>query len=278
MNDRPSGIGWIALALGTLLLGGCSYWSGGSRLSGEALAPCTGSGSMFASLLPLTIPQNQEDYDRMRRDGRAPMSIQQAAQLYHQTVGGVIDAHMELHTNKASVCQETPANAGASGPLSALAASLPPWKSETRKNALMEREMHGVLLEYLRIYQCSLLEYKDAAYEPAISWWYTQQNLTVVSDEYVDSISRENALTAAGEIQRLVDREAGIARTALQRTLAFVGGVDRLHAGDVDFECVRRASMDLRNVMGLLSEALSCSAKALDARGSLREPKSPDEE
>jgi hypothetical protein len=40
----------------------------------------------------------------------------------------------------------------------------------------------------------------------------------------------------------------------------------------VDFECVRRASLDLRNVLGLLSEALSCAGRALDAKSSLRDP------
>lgn len=300
MNRKPSSrIGAAVLLLGVLLLGGkvLADWTDEARVTGERGAPCTMSGSMFARLRPERIPEDEEEFAAMQRCGELeeerpqegtpeyaeleackaddmlpPLSVLRATRLYDAYVGAVIQAHMQLHTQKTDSCKENPPFSPATGALRALAAELPPWKSEMRVLTLTEQQMTGVLLEYMRVYKCSLFEYAEAAQSPAVVWWFAADHLTdEPGEEYVDDITAY-ATSAPLAINRLVNREIATAEEAMERTIAFVGGIDRLHAGDVDFECVRRASLDLRNVLGLLSEALSCAARSLDAKSSLRDP------
>jgi hypothetical protein len=297
-KKRHSRIGVIALLVGILLLGGkvLADFTDDARVTGERLAPCTSSGTMFARLIPENLPKDQADYDHIRRcgeleqeqpqegtpeydelqqcirDKKMPaMTVNDAAALYHAAVSAVVSAHMNLHTQKTDSCKETAPFKPATPALSGLAGQLPPWQSEERLGTLTEQQMTGVLLEYLRVYKCSLFEYDQNRFASDEIWWYAQKNMVDDANEYLPD-SNPYQDTAPVEIDLLVNRESWLASEAMQRTVAFLGGVDRLHAGDVDFECVRRASLDLRNVLGLLSEALSCAGRALDAKSSLRDP------
>ncbi len=65
------------------------------------------------------------------------------------------------------------------------------------------------------------------------------------------------------------------ARPTLERTLSIIGGLDRLNLLKLDIECLRRASLDLRNTLGLVAEAASCMPRSWDVRGSLRDMATP---
>ena len=65
--------------------------------------------------------------------------------------------------------------------------------------------------------------------------------------------------------------EVALARPTLHRTLSLIGGIDRLRPVDSSFECLQRASLDIRNILGLTAEVTSCLPRILDTRGSLRD-------
>lgn len=251
MNSRTL----IAGALTASLLAGCAQTE---RETGDILRlpPCTGTAGVFASQLD-TLPST-----------------------YHGIVAGVIDSHMrqlESTTTTPFQCtartyremlRPTPA-------LRSLADRLPEW-GPSRAATLSEADMASVLLEYLRTYECALLErgqfLKLFVLQERAEREERPDGTTV---QFMDrgDLTREEARQEA-----LILRELNVSRPALERTLSVIGGFDRMRPLTVEIECLKRASLDLRNGLGLTAEAASCMPKIWDARGSLRDlPEDEDE-
>jgi hypothetical protein len=87
------------------------------------------------------------------------------------------------------------------------------------------------------------------------------------------SLGKFNDATASDA--QLIAKERRIARPVLQRTLQLIGGMDRLEPLGVDIECLKRTSLDIRNSLGLISQAASCLTRIEDTQGSLRDQPSP---
>lgn len=231
------------------MLASCSniFTSPNTGTDTQALASCTGVGSMFEK-----IP-----FDDWAKD-------------YHSTVAQVVEAHMDSLNNTAKLPLTCTAPDYASmvrptGPLHDLAAELSPWKDDAQKlQALSETEIGPVLDEYLRVYECALNERKNFL---QIRVQQSQNG----GNDYSNSIevARQSAI---------IDHQLALARMALDRTLQIVGGADRLRPLALDIECLKRTSLDIRNILGLVSQVSACLPRIRDARGSLRDlpdPSSP---
>ncbi len=244
----------VAGALVATLLIGCGTIESDAGNDALKLPPCAGMENVFTSQLD-TLPGT-----------------------YHGTVASVLNAHMRQLASSATApllctAQTFEAVLRPTPELRALARQLPEW-GPSRDAALSEADMAPVLLEYLRVYECAL--------------WQRERFLrTFVINEKAATEERPGAtplrvidrddLTQEEARQRaLITRELNVSRPTLERTLAVVGGIGRLQPLTVEIECLKRASLDLRNGLGLAAEAASCLPKILDARGTLRDL--PDDE
>jgi hypothetical protein len=179
--------------------------------------------------------------------------------LYHRQVDAVIEAHMKLMQNigkEPMKCTEKDytARVPATGPLRETASMIPAW--EDRLGELNESDMQTVLLEFLRVYECSMDE--DLLFLPVT----LSKGATIPRGQYTDQLA---------DVRAKVEQEKKIARESLNRTLSLVSGFDRLQPLTLDIECLKRSSLDLRNILGLASDASSCLPRVWDTKGSLRD-------
>ncbi len=246
MNRKTVAMG----AAYAMLLTGCGLAEPDPSNSILKLPPCTGEDTVFASL-----------------------AIESASNVYHSTIARVVDAHFEqissIHTRPLQcTANDYRGLLQPSSELQQLADQLPEW-GPSRGAELSEADLSSVLLEYLRVYECSLFQRRKFL-EPTIvkemgTPWETPTGTKMVS-------MNAGAQTQEASRQRgIIQSELATARPTLERTLAFIGGIDRLRPLAAELECLKRASLDLRNATGLISEAASCMPKIWDSRGSLRD-------
>lgn len=206
----------------------------------ERLAPCAADGSPFADL---------------------PFREWEA--YYHERVQEVIEAHMDSLTKTTTLPLQCTAESyadlvPASGPLRQLASTLPAYRDGAAD--LTEVDMAPVLLEFLRVYECSMKQREEylSVYVPREESSGRTMNLG-------------DFFEVKAEQKKIMEEEMRVSRLALERTLGLVGGYDRLRPLTLDIECIKRASLDLRNVLGLAADASACLPRAWDTHGSLRE-------
>lgn len=227
------------------LLSGCVSAPDWQWAGGEQLTSCTGKGGPFEKT-----------------------DMEKWPDTYHGTVSKVIEAHMKKFENLSTtdiICtaEDYPSMFKASTELQGLASTLEPWKNRT----VSELELAPVLLEYLRVYECSLEEKRY--------FLTTAQKSSSSSSSKGPQIGIGKFVDEKTEDGIFINRELATSRPILERTLSIVGGLDRLKPLAMDIECLKRASIDLRNGMGLIAEAAACMPRAIDARGSLRDLAKP---
>lgn len=170
---------------------------------------------------------------------------------YYQLVDSVVEAHWESIKNigqQPLSCLSPDSALPPTTELKSLAGRLPPWQREPSllKN-LSETDMGTVLLEFLREYECVLHEQEDML----------PVRYFIFDDEF-------------GELSKMIEGELRLSRPGLERTLRTLSGFDRLQPLLAEIECLKRASLDLRNVLGLAAEAGSCLPKIEDGHTSIR--------
>lgn len=244
MSKRSAIVGMLA----TLLLAGCSAVQSELNATTGTLPACSDKGTPLEHLSFNDLPTT-----------------------YHATVSAVIDAHVASLGSIATMPLACTADTyrtllRPTEPLRALANGLPEWGPG---RDVSEADMSSVLLEYLRVYECSLA--RRSQFLPIDV--HTEQGLTeTLSDGSTHTVMRQGELTEESARQgEVIARELRTARPALERTLALIGTIDRLRPLSTEVECLKRASLDLRNALGLTAEAASCMPKIWDARGSLRD-------
>jgi hypothetical protein len=214
-----------------LVLAGCE--AGVGRVESLRLSPCSAEGSVFAE-------RDFTEWKNVYHD-----AVNAAVESHMQTMRGVTDQPIACTAeNYASVLPPSSA-------LRSIGTMLPAWKD--RLDELHESEMSAVLLEFLRVYECSMNEYLETF---AIS---DRSNMT------------GTLLEQQGRVSNTIRNEEAIAREALIRTLSLTGGFDRLQPLNIDIECLKRASLDVRNTVGLAADVASCMPRSWDIKGSLRD-------
>jgi hypothetical protein len=180
---------------------------------------------------------------------------------YDDNVNEILKAHT---TDRVIQCTEV-ANGQPSGKLQEVASQLPPWSSPERLRSLSEDDMSAVLMEQLRVYQCRLRE--QLAFR-----WVKDDIGDLTRAGILDSsrVSLGTEWIAYSAQNAWVKQEFQEAPLALLRTLKFIEGEDRLRPLDDSLECLARASLDIRNTLGLAAEVSACLPRVWDARGTLR--------
>lgn len=200
-------------------------------------------------------------------DADNKLSFDQWSETYHRDVDGVVNAHMNAIRRATKdnplkctaqtlqgLLQPTPV-------LGALAETLPPWKHPVYRKNLSEADIGSVLLEYVRVYECALKEREK----------FLTEEIRKDKDREKESINFSQLLIQKQKEQTQIGDELVAARAALNRTLTIIGSLDRLRPITLELECIMRASLDLRNALGLAADTTACLPRIWDARGSLRD-------
>ena len=274
-----------------LLLGFCTMQRLGSPVEQSnqpPMAPCSAEGSVFGALpyeldrdvssSPITnippefdilcVQQAVLEANGIWETQPSLAVVDVWPRVFHQCVRTVINAH-----RMASKAQDampglsclTDDEQGREPPTPALlqlAMTLPPWRPGSAWGIfsgppappnLSETDMTSVLEEFIRIYECSMLEFIQEA-QP-------------YPDESVGLFTERN--TRQAESMR---EELATARASVERTLMLLGSLDRLRPLLRPLRCFLQASIDIRNAFGLFAEATSCMPRAWDPFTELRDP------
>jgi len=191
---------------------------------------------------------------------------------YHTAVNEIIEEYLQPPTSIACFNQVL-IPLDASSKLAALASTLPPWQ-DPGDLAMLDRNDYGiVLLEFLRIYECALF---DQNFHPYLVMDIIREKFEaaagggpmsfVLEDFVFEDLEREIIYR-----KRIIEQELATARPALERALVVVSSLTRLSPIDVELECLQRASLDLRNGLGLAADASICMPKGWDVKDSLRD-------
>lgn len=187
---------------------------------------------------------------------------------YHDNISKAIESHINrLGSVISSPLQCTAKDYSsllpASEELRAIAKDLPAWSERPEAlKKLGELELGIVLLEFLRVYECSLNERRE---------WLQ----VYITNEAESRMLRGDFNEQQASEEQLILRELATARPALERTLVVLSGMDRMQPLSLDIECIKRLSLDVRNGIGLAADVSACLPRALDAHNSLRDL--PDE-
>lgn len=226
------------------------------------LLPVLGAGCTFASKSPASLTH----FSPCSASGSAfdTLDFAEWSDYYHGSIGSVVDAHMRAVQRTEELKLTCTAQAyedvmRPSKPLTQAALNIPAWRDSAANGTLSEAHAGPVLLELLRVYECSMREraHNAALIDPS------DTSRTLMQGTQLDNRIKE---------KQIIDKELSTARPALERTLQVLSGYDRLQPLSVNIECLKRSSLDLRNVLGLAAEASACLPRVLDAHGSLRDP------
>lgn len=185
---------------------------------------------------------------------------------YHETVNDVLEEHFK--TPDIECTADNYQSFLKPGPkLKLLASSLPPWKDPEDAAKLTQFDVGLVLVEYLRVYECSLMEYSFfQAPEIVRERFRTESPSTVVLNYFYMDLVKEMFKRTS-----IISNELRTARKTLYKMLDIIGSYDRLLPLQVELECLQRTSLDIRNVMSLTAEASSCLPRVWSAKDPLRD-------
>lgn len=183
---------------------------------------------------------------------------------YHQTAAAVVEEHLRSLSRAPQCAAETGNGVLPAGPkLTQLAGKLPSWKNAS----VSQWEMGSVLLEFLRAYECALVERLYFLYPDALN------ELESKLEEEGQPLEITLSLLAAeaADEDRTIMQELATARPTLHRSLAVLAGLDRLLPLNNELQCIERASLDIRNALALSAEAGACLPRIWNAKDPLRD-------
>ena len=157
--------------------------------------------------------------------------------------------------------------------LSSLAGILPTWQHPANAARLTQLDISEVLLEYLRMYECALLErllvlpeYVARQETERQRWKFGLPALSVIFFDTVDI----SGIKTGDERVRIL-RELAISRRALHKTITLISGMDRMRPLYEEINCFQQTSLDIRNAMSLAADAASCLPRIWNHKDSLRD-------
>lgn len=279
---------WVGMLL---LLGFCTMQRLASPVEQSnqtPMAPCSAEGSVFAAI-PYELDRDVASSPIVDIPAEFNIACVQEAvleangiwetqstlaivdvwpRIFHACVRSVIEAHRLASTGQdespglACLTDDEEGREPPTPVLLQLAMTLPPWRpggtwglfaGPPGPPNLSETDMTPVLEEFVRIYECSMLEFIQEAlpYEGETMGLFTERNT-----RQADSMREELAT----------------ARDSVERTLLLLGSLDRLRPLLRPLRCFLQASVDIRNAFGLFSEATSCMPRTWDPFTELRDP------
>lgn len=192
------------------------------------------------------------------------------AQAYHERVDGIIEEYLKppekIDCLNPVILPLNPVSA-----LSSLASELPPWQNPAELANLDRNDYGIVLLEYLRLYECAMADHNLFLPMDVIRERFEDDAGGGPLATYINGFVFESLLKEMKRRQRIIVEEVATARPTLERALLIVTGFTRLSPIDAELECLQRASLDLRNGLGLAADASVCLPKAWDVKDPLRD-------
>jgi len=265
----------LSLVIGLTIVGGSAVFAARSASTLPVLAACTRfEGELFEDI----------DFQPLRDTPKLNTAnvLDEWSESYHGTVGKVIEEDLGELVSEDSPLRSpsrsprcTASNyAGFLAPrseLKSLAKKLPSWKDSTNLSRLNQLDMGTVLLEYLRMYECALVERLNLL--PAYILRQEAYRQWVLFGLPIPKVIIEiPILGSMDEDERIrIRKELVTARASLLKTLTFVSGYNRLQPIDMELTCVQRASLDIRNGMALAADAASCLPRIWNAKEVLRD-------
>ncbi len=215
---------------------------------------CSKSTSEIKALFP-----EDDSFEKIRDD-------------YHEKVDKIVE---ELLTPGTETCIDSGTEQGGRKlkELRELGEKLPGTRAAAGK--LTASDAPGVLLEYLRLYECVLNER---------SWYLPLQVLDNNIEEQKEG-GQKSSTPNLGELGEgltkavpLVAREQVLARRTLERMLTALHATLMARTVEDDAGCFLRSSFDAKNAFGLAQEASMCLPRTWDAKDVLRDLPTPTEE
>lgn len=243
--------------------------------------PCQSAGTVFADL---TTPED-------------------LTKTFDDDVARVVQERVTLMADPSAWSCVPGADASLPMPaLTAMADALPGWKQQVRNigggfslaaRPVTQGAFASVLAEYLRAYECRLLEVQQSSLSVVAHNEDRQGTFCCRDGACVDAAGGRCTTPASADptcgdtcplaplvsdfIQRptaLFDRlqaERARARVAIERTLLTLSSFERRWSMSHDLQCLARASLDLEAEMNLLASTTSCMPRVWDAVTSLHD-------
>ena len=207
----------------------------------------------------------------------APLPYAEWATRYHKNVERILEDflgktpndHLALRqwrTGPASCTQQ--AEDPASPVVGQIAATLEPWS--TGGGPFTQADTVPVLLEYLRVYECSLVERSMSL---PVEIWREETDRRGLLPGGLDAnpFFFMTFWETWGKQSQDIRRELAISRPTLQRVLEFMGTIHMTRMFEQDAECIQRASLDIRNAIALSADAAACLPRIWNAKDPLRD-------
>lgn len=158
-----------------------------------------------------------------------------------------------------------------SSALGVIAQSLPPWQDPNDFARLDRNDVGIVLLEFLRVYECALVDHNYYLVLDVIEERFREEAGGGPLPRVVPSFDYQELIVEMERRRKIILQEMTVARPALERALQIITSIARLSPLDAEMHCLQRASLDLRNGLGLASDASVCLPKGWDAKDPLRD-------
>jgi len=232
---------------------------------------------------PSAIEQSGGDVYHWRRD-------------FHNTVRNVVDEHMLGSSNCLASTHAQSYSPRAA--LTELALKLPTWRPLTWQidneqhltnwwdifdpnipiiweqvnenyTYLSQIDVGTVLLEYLRMYECALIERSVFLASHTVMQEGRRNAAMGIGNPWIFQLML--VANRAVTDRRIIMEELVIARRAIHRTVTFLSGYNRLSLIGMEMQCMQQGSMDFRNSMSLAATASSCMPRLLYHKDVLRD-------
>ncbi len=210
---------------------------------------------------PILTPCSRHVGD-YRKLGFLENNIDQWPDTYHKRVDSVVEEY--LKPSELDCSAEDFGDFLKPGPeLKSLAADLPQWSSGTPISRL---DTGRVLLEYLRVYECGLMEFGEFVQFDTTREEYKKHAEVPLFTLFMSGLMTESSLRT-----EIIQTEQLIARKSLHRVLSLLGAFDRLRPLSSELECLQRFSLDVRNITALSAETSACMPRIWNAKDTLRD-------
>lgn len=231
-------------------------------------------------------------------------TLKEVTDLFRRRTSDVVDERETYLSQPSSwVCLSTQ-NGGAEPTterLKALAFDLPAWRYVSKDGTVQLRPVSytsftTVLGEFQREYECRLSELTRGAEDmvrvnldlddpksyccsnnACVQAKAGVSCATTASDDFLcggtcdPQVSQDDVVTRGQKLKDRIEQDKERARTAMLRTIHALRSFEMNYAYAKQLTCFQRASLDLKNELGLLADTTSCMPKIWDAVTSLHD-------
>jgi len=245
-----------------------------------AAVAATGIAAEWQQPYPRLGSCTKDDTRIFSMDGTVVIPYADWSKIYHGDVGEVVESFLGkpaggnyaqrepvggLNACSGEDLRTTPA----SQKLGEIALKLEPWMDATA--SFDQSDVTPVLLEYLRVYECSLAERSTRL---MVEIWKeeTERRRGLPGGLSANPFPYQKLLEEWFKQHKEIQEELRISRPTLERALGIMGTAQMARMLSQNTNCVQRASLDIRNAVGLAADTASCLPRIWNAKDPMRDP------